>query len=409
MQKRIGGNQQNEIRVLSLFSGAGGMDLGLEGGFDVLAGSVNSEMHSDWIEKDHSNGWVRLAPTGCRTIFANDIFPAAQTQWTTHFSRRGTESGAFHLESIVDLVKQHRSGEAVFPQADIITGGFPCQSFSLNGKREGFASTKNHLGEEMASGASQDESSGMLYHWMKEVIEIVMPKVFIAENVGSLTSLGDAQSVIERDFSAVGYDVQTQVLYAPDYGVPQTRRRIIFVGLDRETQFKGAYHFPQPTHADAMTVGPDEPFMPYTSCADAFKGLEEPDESDDPSQQALSRCRYYGLSKAGRRMQGQNEVRLDRPGPTIRAEPHGNIEFRRLSAEHGGRNHDELDLGLRERRLTVRECARLQTFPDDFEFVMPGVCRTKGYRGVGNAVPPLLAYHVARSILDIWPDGSGAS
>jgi len=385
------------------------MDLGMEGAFDVLKASVNEALHPEWIETDRGNGWVRLAPTGFRTIFANDIFAAAQTQWTTYFSRRGTESGAFHLESIVDLVKQHRSGEAVFPQADIITGGFPCQSFSLNGKRQGFTSMKNHVGQIMIEGAPAEESSGMLYHWMKEVIEIVRPRVFVAENVGALTSLGDAQSVIERDFSAVGYDVQTQVLYAPDYGVPQTRRRIIFVGLDRETQFKGAYHFPQPTHADATTVGPDEPLLPYTTCADAFKGLEEPEASDDLSQRSLSGCKYYGLSKAGNKMQGQNEVRMDKPGPTIRAEPHGNIEFRRLSAEHGGRNHDELARGLKERRLTVRECARLQTFPDDFEFVMPGVCRTKGYRGVGNAVPPLLAYHVARSILDIWTDGDGAA
>ena len=102
-------------------------------------------------------------------------------------------------------------------------------------------------------------------------------------------------------------------------------------------------------------------------------------------------------------MQGQNEVRMDRPGPTIRAEPHGNIEFRRLSEGHGGRNLDELARGLKGRRLTVRECARLQTFPDDFQFILPGVSTTKGYRGVGNAVPPLLAYHIARSIMDIWP------
>lgn len=397
------GNGRNGIKHLSLFSGAGGMDLGMEGGFDVLARSVNSEMHSNWIEQDHGNGWVRLEPTGTRTVFANDIEPAARTQWISHFSKRGSDPSAFHEESVVDLVKAARRGDFRFPDADIVTGGFPCQSFSLNGKRQGFASTKNHLGEEMATGASQDESSGMLYLWMKEVIKIVRPKVFIAENVGSLTSLGDAQAVIERDFSAVGYDVEAKVLYAPDYGVPQTRRRIIFVGLDRDTQFTGAYHFPQPTHADAMTVGPDEPLMPYMTCADAFKGLEEPEESEDPSQQALSRCRYYGLSKAGRRMQGQNEVNMLRPGPTIRAEPHGNIEFRRLSDEHGGRNHEELAIGLKERRLTVRECARLQTFPDDFQFIMPGISTTKGYRGVGNAVPPLLAYHIARSIMDIWP------
>jgi DNA (cytosine-5)-methyltransferase 1 len=403
------GNQQNEIRVLSLFSGAGGMDLGMEGGFDVLKAGVNEALHPEWIETDRGNGWVRLAPTGCRTVFANDIEPAAGIQWVNHFSGRGADPSAFHSESIVNLVKAARQGDFKFPVADVVTGGFPCTTFSLAGKREGLHSSKNHVGEVMSQDAPADESMGMLYWWMREVIDLVRPKVFVAENVDGLANLPDVRNRIQQDFTSIGYDVQAQVLYAPDFGVPQTRKRIIFVGLDRETQFTGAYRFPEPTHSDAMTVGLDEPLMPYVTCADAFKGLEEPEESEDPSQQALSRCRYYGLSKAGKKMQGQNEVRMDRPGPTIRAEPHGNIEFRRLSAEHGGRNHDELARGLKERRLTVRECARLQTFPDDFEFVMPGICRTKGYRGVGNAVPPLLAYHVARSILNIWPHGNGHS
>lgn len=403
------GSSKSEIRHLSLFTGAGGMDLGFEGGFEVLEASVNRTIHGDWIDGDYGNGLVHVKPTGIRTVFANDIEASAKKQWTGHFCDKGRRDENYVLASIVDLVKRHRAGEPVFPAADIVTGGFPCTTFSLSGLREGFASQRDHMGRKMEGKATPEESMGMLYWWMREVIDIVRPKVFVAENVGGLVSIRDAQKRIREDFSDVGYDVYAELLYAPDFGVPQTRVRIIFVGLRKDVKFRHAYVFPRITHADiGNRHGTTGDLKPYVTCRQAFAGLSEPHESGDLSQRALSGAKYYGLSKAGLPMQGQNEVVLDRPGPTIRAEPHGNIEFRRLSAEHGGKNADELSKGLKERRLTVRECARLQTFPDDFQFVMPGVSTTKGYRGVGNAVPPLLAYHIAQSILDVWPKGGGA-
>ena len=104
----------------------------------------------------------------------------------------------------------------------------------------------------------------------------------------------------------------------------------------------------------------------------------------------------------GRRLQGQSEVSLDRPGPTIRAEHHGNIEYRRLSKSHGGQS-EEIKKGLPERRLSVRECARIQTFPDNYEFVRPGaVSASDAYRLIGNAVPPLLAYRLAARLDAVW-------
>jgi DNA (cytosine-5)-methyltransferase 1 len=114
-------------------------------------------------------------------------------------------------------------------------------------------------------------------------------------------------------------------------------------------------------------------------------------------------ARFYGAH-----CQGQKEVDLDQPSMTIRADHHGQIEFRRLSAANGGRNVMELKRGLPERRLTVRECARLQTFPDDFEFVVLGPAGERvgvrnAYLAVGNAVPPLLAYHLAARLGEIWP------
>ena len=135
----------------------------------------------------------------------------------------------------------------------------------------------------------------------------------------------------------------------------------------------------------------------------AFTGLKEPESSDDLSQRKYSKAKYMG-----RHCQGQQEVRMDGIGPTIRSEHHGNIEFRRLSKEHGGKYHDELANGLKERRLSVRECARIQSFPDDYDFVIPArngnksVSGSEAYKIIGNAVPPLLGYHIAKRLEDNW-------
>ena len=110
----------------------------------------------------------------------------------------------------------------------------------------------------------------------------------------------------------------------------------------------------------------------------------------------------------GKHCQGQTEIKLDSIGPTIRSEHHGNIEFRRLSIEHGGNYIDELNSNKKERRLTIRECARIQTFPDDYEFVFKNetnntsVSASEAYKLIGNAVPPLLAFHIAKRIESLW-------
>ena len=113
----------------------------------------------------------------------------------------------------------------------------------------------------------------------------------------------------------------------------------------------------------------------------------------------------------GKHCQGQTEIKLPSISPTIRSEHHGNIEFRRLSSENGGQIESELKKGLKERRLTVRECALIQTFPPDYEFVIENKNGRKGsflvspsqaYKIIGNAVPPLLAYNLAKRIEEVW-------
>lgn len=113
----------------------------------------------------------------------------------------------------------------------------------------------------------------------------------------------------------------------------------------------------------------------------------------------------------GKHCQGQTEIKLDSISPTIRSEHHGNIEFRRLSKENGGQIQNELNKGLKERRLTVRECALIQTFPLDYDFVIENkegkkgsflVSPSQAYKIIGNAVPPLLAYNLAKRIEEVW-------
>lgn len=189
----------NKIKVLSLFSGCGGMDLGFEGGFSVLSKSINPAIHPEWMTDHTKNGWVQLPNTIFKTIFANDIASAAKAAWVPFFSKAQFNTEKFHLESIVDLVKKHQIGSFVFPPADVVTGGFPCQDFSVAGKRSGFNSLKDHHGKQLNDlDCPTEENRGKLYMWMRKVIEIVKPKVFVAENVKGLVSLADTKKGIVK-------------------------------------------------------------------------------------------------------------------------------------------------------------------------------------------------------------------
>lgn len=406
------------IRVLSLFSGCGGMDLGFEGGF--LANKRSFAVNDPNVDVTIANEWVKLRKTRFKTIFANDILPEAQVAWTTYMRRFDYGEEIFHNNSIVELVKMHKKGAKVFPDhVDIVTGGFPCQDFSVAGKRKGFDSEKDDYGKKRDNDSPSEETRGKLYYWMKQVIDITKPKVFVAENVKGLVNLGDVKDIIQRDFSSSdgdGYIVlPPQVLHAGDYGVPETRERVIFIGIRKDALNLGARRaleseivpdeynpYPRPSHA--YTIKNDKLLKPVTTF-DVLKDLPEPEHSLDLSQQVYSKAKFLTNGS-----QGQTEIKLNGLGPTIRSEHHGNIEFRRLSMEHGGRHKKELEQGLPERRLTPRECALIQTFPPDYRFVMKGnesrkmkLSSSGAYKIIGNAVPPVLAYRIATRIEELWP------
>ncbi|MFN6946660.1 MAG: DNA cytosine methyltransferase, partial [Cytophagaceae bacterium] len=268
--------------------------------------------------------------------------------------------------------------------------------------------------------AASAETRGQLYMWMKEVIEITQPKIFIAENVKGLVNLDNVKEIIQNDFSSAngnGYIVlDPQILHSADFGVPQSRERVFFIGIKKSALNKSAlaelrkekileaYNpYPIPTHSYTVE---GEDLKHFVQLKDVFKHLDEPETAKDVSQKFYSKAKFMG-----KHCQGQTEIKLSSISPTIRSEHHGNIEFRRLSKENGGQIESELKKGLKERRLTVRECALIQTFPPDYDFVIEKKNGKKGsflvspsqaYKIIGNAVPPLLAYNLAKRIEDVW-------
>lgn len=334
-------------KVISLFSGMGGMDIGFAEQVVVHRQSIGSE---DLIENNYPiEGFVRLKRLPFEIVFQNDILPSAErllelNNWTHNF----------HLKDIREIL----GTDFVFPEADVILGGFPCQTFSHSGKREGFNSQR-----------------GTLYQAYVEVVRRVNPKVFVAENVnGLLTMPGNPIRKIISDFEAVGYDVKYQLIKCEEFGIPQTRWRVIIIGVrsDLSPKLEGEWNI-----IDENKV--------QCHVGEYFHHLLEPNITIDPAQKILS------LAKKLEKGQGQSEVKLQGFAPTMRAEHHGNIEFRRKN------NSINNEPNLPERRLTVREAALIQTFPPDCILTDTRVTMM-AYKPIGNAVPPLLGYLLARKI-----------
>lgn len=234
------------------------------------------------------------------------------------------------------------------PKADVVIGGFPCQDFATCGPRRGLASKR-----------------GKLYRVLVDYALLHKPKVIVAENVPGLANMrnGEVLEFIANEIRSAGYKVNIWNLYAPDYGVPQRRTRLFIVGV--RDDIPGFPDLPAVTHSE----------VDYRTTRWAIEDLESISDESVSNQ-----SQYFKASKA-KKGNGQGDERNPADGPsyTIRANAKSRVQF-----------HYSLD-----RRLTVRECARLQTFPDNFIFTH---APTSSVMQIGNAVPPILAHTVARSI-----------
>lgn len=324
------------LRVISLFSGCGGMDLGFKGDFNVF---------NKYFEKNPYE-----------IVFANDIIKHACDTYEHNFK---------HKSLCCDIRELDYS---VLPKTDIVIGGFPCQDFSLAGKRKGLNAER-----------------GRLYLEMKKVIQHCNPIAFIAENVDGIrrNKSGDdtsALDIILDDFRELGYTVVYKVLNAADYGVPQNRIRVIIVGIRND--FRKTMRYPSATHGENAK-------QPWITAKEAIDDLWDKIDNiniKNHTSRDYSKAKFY----PGKTMQGNCQIKPDKPSPTIRSEHHGNIEghYRTTIPD----NPSDIK-GWR--RLSVRECARLQSFPDTFEFP---VSSSDAYKQIGNAVPPVLAWHIARAL-----------
>ena len=342
---------RTHYKVISLFSGMGGMDVGFAEQVAVHKNSVPDT----FVSTPHTtSNFVNLQRLPFETVFQNDILPAAEK-----VAKLNGWNHNYHMKDIREMLKENFA----FPAAHVITGGFPCQDFSHAGKRLGF-----------------DSSRGTLYQSYVDLVSRVKPFMFVAENVeGLLTMPGEPIKKIIADFSAVGYEVKYQLIKCEEFGIPQSRHRVIIMGLRLDKR-------PADLPADWNIISENRRRV---ALRDYFAHLQEPADSTDPAQQVYSKAAR--LEKG----QGQSEVNLDGAGPTMRAEHHGNIEFRRVKPSKNGEATT-----LEERRLTVREAALIQTFPPDCKLTETRLT-TMAYKPIGNAVPPLLGYLVARKVREV--------
>lgn len=303
--------------LLSMFTGIGGLDMGFEGGFEYKSKKYRPHPYKTIAAFEKDEKCVE-------TIRKNLGIPVHQVELS---------------EEIV----------ATLPTAEVLIGGFPCQEFSSCGPKRGLNSER-----------------GQLYKVLVKYMAQNKPLVVCAENVPNLARMhsGAVLETITNDFASQGYKVQVWNLYAPDFGVPQNRRRLFFV-CTRE-DLPGEPSAPIPEY-----------FGNPLTTKWAISDLEDITDEAVPNQ-----SQYFKASRAKRgNGQGDERCKADEPSYTIRANAKSRVQF-----------HYALD-----RRLTVRECARLQTFPDTYAFPHSA---TSSIMQIGNAVPPVLAHAVASSITE---------
>ncbi|KXI42233.1 DNA cytosine methyltransferase [Bacillus cereus] len=341
-------NNSTPLNVVSLFSGAGGMDLGFVGNFDYLG---------EHYQKNPFN-----------VVFANDIFKQAADVYEDNFHHKVERRSVVDLDMEKDMPKI---------DVDIVLGGFPCQTFSYAGKRGGLSDPR-----------------GQLYLQMIRVINHYQPKMFIAENVDGIRNSrkneagkdidSSALDTILNDFDNAGYNVQYHVLTAADYGVPQMRRRVIIMGIRKDLGDISDEYYPEKLYDETGELTGQKWRSSKDGIDDIWDKVNDPTIPNHTSRD-ISKAKFY----PGKKMQGNNKISGDRPAPTIRAEHHGNIE-----AHYRTTLEDKEDMAG-WRRLSVRECARLQSFPDSYIFTTSA---SSAYKAIGNAVPPVMAWHIARAV-----------
>jgi len=303
------------MKIVSLFSGAGGLDLGL-----IQAG--NDIIWANDIDRDAVNTYKRN--------IGQHIICADMKDIDIH----------------------------TIPKSDVVVGGFPCQGFSQ----------ANLL-------RAVDDDRNQLYRFFYAVIKDRQPRFFIAENVRGILSLGSGTVIkkIVSDFEEAGYIATVSLVNMANYGVPQTRQRVIIIGQRKDISDKISFRFPKETHSKSGNP------QPWVSIKSAIEHFPDPDE---PNLQLNHTYSFYKVDY--RNFTGHRMTDPDKPSPTILARGNGKGGVCAIPHYNG------------QRRLTIRESAAVQTFPETFEFLgQMNSC----YRQIGNAVPVKFAYLLGEELM----------
>lgn len=313
-----------KLKVASLFCGCGGTDVGLLGDFDFLGKHYDSN--------------------GMEIVYANDIDDNACSIFKENFGITPDNRD----------IREVKSEE--IPEFDILTGGFPCQSFSI------IAQNPKRLGVK--------DERGKLFFEMCRILRERQPKCFIAENVKGILTANkkSAFPLILKEFEDSGYDVQYRILNSANYGVPQKRERVIIVGFRKDLNID--FSFPD------VEIEDENNFAPLKKVIE-----KKVDEKYFFSERAVA-----GMMKKRESMNKGRAQDINKPCNTVGAH---------LAKVSLNSTDPVLMEDKRYRRFTPREVARIQSFPDDFELVGSEAAQ---YRALGNAIPPVMFWYVAKAV-----------
>lgn len=332
-------------KCIELFAGAGGLALGLEkAGFEEI-------------------GLVEIDSTACETLRIN------RPNWNVI------------EEDIVELSKKdlEKKFNIKKGELDLLSGGYPCQAFSYAGQRKGL-----------------DDVRGTMFYYYATFLEKLQPKMFLAENVKGLVShnKGETLKTMLDVFGRLGYQVQWKVLNATDYGVAQKRQRIVIIGVRKDLVGKVKFEYPEPLEykpvlRDALKDVPKSEGAKYPEKKKKVFDLVPPggywrDLPENVAKEYLAGSYFLGGGKTGM----ARRISWDEPCLTLTCSP---------SQKQTDRCHPD-----ETRPFTTRECARIQSFPDEWNFAgnMSNI-----YKQIGNAVPVELAKNVGQSIMKALNEG----
>ena len=330
------------MNIISLFSGCGGLDLGFtKAGFELVYANDNDRVVWETFEKNHK------IPIDKRSLF--DI----------------------------------KSDE--IPDADGILGGPPCQSWSLAGAMRGI-----------------NDKRGQLFHEYIRILKDKQPKFFLAENVPGIVSrthISEFKKIISK-LSNLSYNISYKVIDARDYGVPQERKRVIIIGYKKKLGLK--FSFPQSTHTKFETTLSGKKPLKWITLLEAIGELPPPIPSAEKNRTngplEIPNHEYMTgtfssiyMSRNRRKKWNEQSYTIQAGGRHAPLHPSSSEMIKLEKDKWTFKNENPVF-----RRLSVRECARIQTFPDDFIFYYENV--SDGYKMIGNAVPVKMAEAIAKKI-----------